>query len=58
MSARWNFGDIDEEGYEVAVCIACDGSGIGDHPEFDEDGEETGHNEPCPVCCGFGRLDW
>lgn len=58
MGKRWEFGDVDEDGHEVAVCVECDGTGGGDEPELDEDGEETGSPEPCPVCCGFGRVDW
>lgn len=56
--ARYQPGDLDEDGSEIAVCLECDGTGNSDEPELDEDGEETGAMEPCPICCGFGRLDW
>lgn len=55
---RYKPGDLDEDGSEIAVCLECDGTDNSVEPEFDEDGEETGRMEPCPVCCGFGRLDW
>lgn len=58
--ARWQEGDIDEDGDEVVVCMECDGTGKGDYVSADdlEPDDEDGIREDCPVCCGFGRLDW
>lgn len=56
--ARYQHGDIDEDGDEVIVCTECDGTGDGEEFELDDEGDETATREPCPVCCGFGRLDW
>ncbi len=56
-------GDIDEDGDEVQVCPECEGSGKDSEydPEEWGEGDERHPLAPigdCPVCCGFGRLDW
>ena len=63
MSA-WNGVYEAEEGQD---CPECDGTGK--DPGYDaEEAEDlygpeetrsvTAPNGECPVCCGFGRLDW
>lgn len=54
----WTPGEIDDDGEEVVVCDECEGTGHSEEPEVEDDGEETGRMADCPVCSGFGRLDW
>lgn len=47
----------------VAECSECEGSGVwGDHPRFNFEEPVNHQGNPdlldCPVCCGFGRIDW
>lgn len=59
--------DLDDELEDDLTCPECDGSGR--DPSYDEAEAEdlygpretrhpTAPNGDCPVCCGFGHMDW
>lgn len=59
------FNGVYEDGFDE--CPECDGTGK--DPGYDaaeaedlygpeETRSVTAPNGECPVCCGFGRLDW
>ena len=60
MSGKWEVTVANED--EPATCPECDGSGVSDRERFNfsetvnHDGDQQFMD--CPVCCGFGRLDW
>lgn len=54
--------DDDEEDEEIVECPECDGTGVGEEDRYDLS-IPVNHNgsqekQDCPICCGFGRLDW
>ncbi len=51
-----------EDGEMGAWCPECEGSGCSEQERIDYDTPVNHRGNPdcedCPVCCGFGRLDW
>jgi hypothetical protein len=43
---------------EDAICPHCDGDGIDPETEEDTEIEDDSPPRDCPVCCGFGILNW
>lgn len=51
-----------EDDEDDAECPECDGTGCSDQERIDYDipinHRRNPHLEDCPICCGFGILNW